>query len=367
MAAPRCCPTSVTAAPFSRSRRTRPSARPSAPGTPPSSLASRRCRSAASRAEGICATARSRPCGASGRRLRALGGATTRRGARSALVLPHDVRGLPATRASKALVRREHKSGVHATYVFQTRYLADARGTALVRPALEQLVKAVRAAKSAAIAGGVAGGPLAQTPRGNGGEAYPTVGRVRIVDQGRRRDAERRAARLALRARCARGGRRPGLPRRRGQHAARLRSGRRGERHRRGRDALGRRRRRRVPVLAGAGGRPRAPAAALSGRLRRRSGEGPAAALAGAWVALAAIADGRAHARRADRIAGAARRPWSGPCSPTRRRTSGSARSIGSGASGTNAREWLWMRVRSARDAAGSFAFRASSGRPVNH
>ena len=95
-------------------------------------------------------------------------------GARSALVLLHDVRGLPAMRASKALVRREHKSGVHATYVFQTRYLADARGTALVRPALEQLVKAVRAAKSAAIAGGVAGGPLAQTPRGNGGEAYPT-------------------------------------------------------------------------------------------------------------------------------------------------------------------------------------------------
>jgi hypothetical protein len=95
-------------------------------------------------------------------------------GARSALVLLHDVRGLPALRASKALVRREHRSGVHATYVFQTRYLADARGTVLVGPALEQLVKAVRAASSAAIAGGVAGGPLAQTPRGNGGEAYPT-------------------------------------------------------------------------------------------------------------------------------------------------------------------------------------------------
>jgi hypothetical protein len=95
-------------------------------------------------------------------------------GARSALVLLHDVRGLPALRASKALVQRERRTGVHSTYVFQTRYLADARGTVLVGDALARLVKAVRSASSAAIAGGVAGGPLAQTPRGNGGEAYPT-------------------------------------------------------------------------------------------------------------------------------------------------------------------------------------------------
>ncbi len=95
-------------------------------------------------------------------------------GATSALVLLHDVRGLPALRASKALLRREHRTGVHATYVLQTRYLADARGAMLVGPALEQLVQLVRSASADAVAGGVAGGPLAQTPRGSGGEAYPT-------------------------------------------------------------------------------------------------------------------------------------------------------------------------------------------------
>ncbi|HET6174151.1 MAG TPA: hypothetical protein VFD90_16185 [Gaiellales bacterium] len=95
-------------------------------------------------------------------------------GARSALVLLHDVRGLPALRASRALVQREGRTGVRATYVLQTRYLPDARGTALVGPALEQLVHAVRSARADAVAGGVAGGPLDQTPRGSGSEAYPT-------------------------------------------------------------------------------------------------------------------------------------------------------------------------------------------------
>jgi hypothetical protein len=94
-------------------------------------------------------------------------------GATSALVLLHDVRGLPALRASKALVRHEHRTGVHATYVLQTRYLADVRGAMLVGPALEQLVHAIRSTSADAVAGGVAGGPLAQTPRGTGGEAYP--------------------------------------------------------------------------------------------------------------------------------------------------------------------------------------------------
>lgn len=95
-------------------------------------------------------------------------------GARSALVLLHDVRGLPALRASKALVQREHRTGVRATYVLQTRYLADARGAALVGPGLEQLVHAVRSASADAIAGGVAGGLLTQAPHGSGSEAYPT-------------------------------------------------------------------------------------------------------------------------------------------------------------------------------------------------
>jgi hypothetical protein len=95
-------------------------------------------------------------------------------GARSALVLLHDVRGLPALRASKVLARHERRTGVRATYVLQTRYLSDARGTALVGPALEQLVHAVRSASADAIAGGVAGGPLTTTPHGSGSEAYPT-------------------------------------------------------------------------------------------------------------------------------------------------------------------------------------------------
>ena len=52
-------------------------------------------------------------------------------GARSALVLLHDVRGAQALRAARALVRRERRTGVRATYVLQTRYLRRrARGEA---------------------------------------------------------------------------------------------------------------------------------------------------------------------------------------------------------------------------------------------
>jgi hypothetical protein len=95
-------------------------------------------------------------------------------GARSALVLLHDVRGLPALRAAGALLGRERATGVHATYVVQTRYLADARGQRLVGPALSELVHAVRSASADVAAGGVAGGALNATPRGDGGEMYPT-------------------------------------------------------------------------------------------------------------------------------------------------------------------------------------------------
>ena len=95
-------------------------------------------------------------------------------GARSALVLLHDVRGPEALRASPALVRREHRTGVRATYVMQTRYLSDARGAPIVGPALEELVHAIDASSGDVIAGGVAGGPLENVPRGNGAESYPT-------------------------------------------------------------------------------------------------------------------------------------------------------------------------------------------------
>ena len=83
-------------------------------------------------------------------------------GARSALVLLHDVRGLQALRASTALLQRERASRVHATYVVQTRYLADARGRRLVGPALSQFVHAARSASADVAAGGVAGGALAR-------------------------------------------------------------------------------------------------------------------------------------------------------------------------------------------------------------
>jgi hypothetical protein len=95
-------------------------------------------------------------------------------GARSALVLLHDVRGAQALRAAGALLRRERRTGVHATYVLQTRYLADARGASLLGPALARLVRQVRAASAAVAAGGVAGGSLTGIPRGNAGEMYPT-------------------------------------------------------------------------------------------------------------------------------------------------------------------------------------------------
>ena len=129
-------------------------------------------------------------------------------GARSALVLLHDVRGLQALRAAGALVQRERATGVHATYVVQTRYLADARGRRLVGPALSRLVHAVRSASADVAAGGVAGGPLMRDAARRRQRDLPDLRRrVRIVDRGRRRDAERRAARLALRARSARRGR----------------------------------------------------------------------------------------------------------------------------------------------------------------
>ncbi len=93
--------------------------------------------------------------------------------ARAALVLLHDVRSQEALRAAPELVRRERATGVRATYVLQTRYLADARGGKLVGPALARLVRAVRAAAGGVVAGGVAGGPLAALPRGDAGELYP--------------------------------------------------------------------------------------------------------------------------------------------------------------------------------------------------
>jgi hypothetical protein len=95
-------------------------------------------------------------------------------GARSALVLLHDVRGAQALGAATALLRWERMTGVRATYVVQTRYLPDARGAPLVGPALERLVRAVRAGSADVAAGGVAGGPLAAIPRGDGSESYPT-------------------------------------------------------------------------------------------------------------------------------------------------------------------------------------------------
>jgi hypothetical protein len=95
-------------------------------------------------------------------------------GARAALVLLHDVRGVQALRAAGALVQREHRTGVRATYVLQTRYLADARGGRLLGPALARLVRQVRSASAAVAAGGVAGGPLATVPRGSASEMYPT-------------------------------------------------------------------------------------------------------------------------------------------------------------------------------------------------
>jgi hypothetical protein len=94
-------------------------------------------------------------------------------GARSALVLLHDVRGTRSLRSAAALVRSERAWRVHASYVVQTRYLADARGAKLVGPELARLVRAIRAASSDVVAGGVAGGPLTATPRGDGSEMYP--------------------------------------------------------------------------------------------------------------------------------------------------------------------------------------------------
>jgi hypothetical protein len=95
-------------------------------------------------------------------------------GAQAALVLLHDVRGRGALRVSRALVRRERATKVHATYALQTRYLADAHGGKLVGPELARLVREIRSASGAVIAGGVAGGPLAAAPKGDSSEIYPT-------------------------------------------------------------------------------------------------------------------------------------------------------------------------------------------------
>ena len=221
----RCWPMRATAARSWRSRRARRCAPASAPRAPPSSPASSRCPSAGSRAAGTCATARSRPCGASGRRPPAASASATRRAARaprSCCCTTCAARRRCAPRA--ALVRRERRTGVRATYVLQTRYLADARGAKLVGPG----ARAARARRARGLRRRGRGRRRRRpardgAPRRRGRDLSDLRGCVRILDRGRRRDAEWRAARLALRAGRARRGRRRRLPRRLGLDAARLR------------------------------------------------------------------------------------------------------------------------------------------------
>ena len=123
---------------------------------------------------GTCATARSRRCGASGRRPRAASGSATRPAARARRSSCCTTCAGCRRCARPGAPARERATGVHATYVVQTRYLADARGRRLVGPALSQLVHAVRSASADVAAGGVAGGALSATPRGDGSEIYPT-------------------------------------------------------------------------------------------------------------------------------------------------------------------------------------------------
>ena len=111
-------------------------------------------------------------------------------GARSALVLLHDVRGAQALRAATALVRRERKTGVRATYVLQTRYLEDARGAKLVGPALAQLVRAAARRLRRRRRGRRRGRPAGDgAARRHGRDLSDLRGRVRIA---RRRSTARR-------------------------------------------------------------------------------------------------------------------------------------------------------------------------------
>ena len=198
-------------------------------------------------------------------------------------------------------------------------------------------------------------------PRRRGRDLPDLCGCVRVLDRGRRRDAERRAAHLALRAGRARGGCRRRVPRRLGLDAARFRGRGRGHGHRRRRHAPGGRRRRFVPVLAGAGRRARAPPAAVSRRRRRRAGRGPCGrARRGLRRPASQSRQRGAHARGADprsprlrcgRRAGTARRHAAGRLAGDARpprRLLGRAR-----------RASRWTRGPSARAGAGSCAWAA--------
>jgi hypothetical protein len=89
-----------------------------------------------------------------------------------ALVLIHDLRSPAAYAGAPAFAREEHSRGISATYVAQTKYIADQDGPALVSAAARDALEAVRADGGDVAAGGVTGS-IAHMPTGDGTESYP--------------------------------------------------------------------------------------------------------------------------------------------------------------------------------------------------
>ena len=89
-----------------------------------------------------------------------------------ALVLLHDLRSPAAYAGADAFAREEHAHGISATYVAQTKYIADQDGPSLVSAAARDALEAVRADGGDIAAGGVTGS-IAHMPIGDGTESYP--------------------------------------------------------------------------------------------------------------------------------------------------------------------------------------------------
>ena len=240
-------------------------------------------------------------------------------------------------------------------------------------PELARLVRAIRSASGAVIAGGVAGGPLATLPRGDSGEVYPTYAAAFASStevDGETVSGELRVSRYVLGALGAgdvQAFRGVSASTPRGFAAVAEESG-------IDIDAT-------LSVDAAGGSFPfwQAQADGLERRLLRFPvavddvpGEGPAAALAAAYVALRRNrGERRAHARRADarpprlrggRRAGAARR-HAGRCLARHARpardASGSPRGARPGrAAARSGRGWL-VRLQSERAGGRAVAGRA--------
>ena len=100
-------------------------------------------------------------------------------GRKAAIVILHDVRNPKALRRALVTAKREHASGVRATYVIEPKQFADSRGGSLAADetelaTLKATLKVIVGTGSTIASGGLVGGPLQHASLGTGIESYPS-------------------------------------------------------------------------------------------------------------------------------------------------------------------------------------------------